>query len=74
MGTHISDIVEHTNYKAQTHIRLMSVTIIVVCLRLLKTSQILIPKFGSLVQVLYFASSDIFGWFFVFACIWLSFS
>ena len=73
IATHIADIANHTTYLAQTHIRLMSVTIIIVCVRLLKTSQILVPKFGSVVQMLIFSSSDILAWFALYCALWLPF-
>jgi hypothetical protein len=52
----------------------MSITIVVICFRLLKTSQILMPTFGSWVQTLYFSSGHIISWLFFYAVIWLSFS
>ena len=74
VGTHIDDIVNHTTYKAQLHIRLMSVTIIIVCIRLLKTSQTLFTRFGAIVQMVLFASGDILYWFVLYCFIWLPMS
>jgi hypothetical protein len=74
ISTHIADMIRHTTYLAQTHIRLMAVTVIVVSIRLLKTSQIIVPRFGALVQMLYFSSADMIAWFVLYCAISLAFS
>ena len=74
IATHVADIVNHTTHLAQVHIRIMSITVVVVCFRLLKTSQILIPHFGTIVQMFIFSLPDIVNWFCLFCCIWLPFS
>ena len=72
--THIDDIRNHTEFKARLHIHIMSATVIVIGLRLLKSSRVLIPKFGTLVMILYYAISDMIIWFMLYMVIWLSFS
>ncbi len=74
IGTHIGDIIYHSTHLAQAHIRLMSITIVIVCFRLLKTSQMLVSHFGTIVQMFIFSLPDIINWFLLFCCIWLPFS
>jgi hypothetical protein len=59
----IDDIITHTTYKAQLHIRLITVTIIIVCIRFLKISQTLFKRFGEIVQMVLFAGGEILYWF-----------
>lgn len=74
IGTHIDDIVNHNEYKARLHIRIMSFSIVFISIRLLKTSRILVIKFGTLVVILYYVLSEMIYWFCLFMVIWLSFS
>ncbi len=61
--THIEDIRNHTEYKAKLHIHTMSFTVIVISLRILKVGRIVMPKFGTLVMVLYYLIADMIIWF-----------
>ena len=74
IGTHVDDILDHTEYKARLHIRIMAITIIIISVRLLKSSRIIIPQFGTLVMILYYTISDMIIWFILYLVIWLSFS
>jgi hypothetical protein len=74
IGTHIDDIVAHTENKARNHIRVMAVTVILISVRLLKSARVIIPKFGTLVMILYYSIADMIIWFILYLVIWLSFS
>ena len=60
--THIADLVEHSEYKARTHVRIMSVTVIFISFRLLKVGRIINEEFGTLAVILTYAINDVFVW------------
>ena len=72
--THIVDIVSHNEAIARAHIRLMSVTVIFISTRLLKTGRVLSEEFGMLVMTLFFVLRDIAVWLVAFVIIWISLS
>ena len=74
IGTHLEDIRSHSEFKARLHIRIMSVTVIFISVRLFKSSRILNKRFGTLVMILYYSIYDMFIWFVLYLVIWLSFS
>jgi hypothetical protein len=69
----ISDSINHTPFMAQSHIRIMSVTIILLSFRLLKITRVIFTKFGYLVVIIFTAVPDIFYWVVFYAIVWLGF-
>ncbi|RNA40720.1 transient receptor potential cation channel subfamily A member 1-like isoform X3 [Brachionus plicatilis] len=66
LGTHLADILNHSERIARNHIRVTSITVLFVSARVLKNGRILWEPFGMLVMTLYFIVLDIFVWILVF--------
>ena len=72
--THVADIVDHKEYIARVHIRIMSITVIFVSFRLLKVGRIIQEEFGSLVVILTYAVNDVVVWVMAYLTILIPFS
>ena len=70
----MDDIVNHSEYKARTHIRIMSVTVIFISFRLLKVGRIINEDFGTLVVILTYAINDVFIWLLAYLTFLIPFS
>ena len=70
----IQDIIDHSEYIARVHIRIMSVTLIFVSFRLLKVGRIINEEFGSLVVILTYAVNDILIWVIAYFTLLIPFS
>ncbi|RNA05570.1 transient receptor potential cation channel subfamily V member 3-like isoform X2, partial [Brachionus plicatilis] len=66
LGTHLADILNHSEIIARNHIRVTSISVLLVSARVLKNGRILWEPFGMLVMTLYFIVWDIFVWILVF--------
>ncbi|RNA28124.1 transient receptor potential cation channel subfamily A member 1-like isoform X3 [Brachionus plicatilis] len=66
LGTHLDDILNHSEINARNHIRVTSISVLFVSARVLKNGRILWEPFGMLVMTLYFIVWDIFVWILVF--------
>ncbi|CAF0899221.1 unnamed protein product [Brachionus calyciflorus] len=74
LATHLADILNHNETIAKNHIRVTSITVIVLSLRLLKTARTLWMPFGMLVMTLYYIARDIIVWILAFIIIWIPFT
>ena len=72
--THLDDIRDHTDYKARIHLNVMSINVIVVSIRILKSARIIMPKFGTFVMMLYYTVANMIYWVILYLIILLSFS
>ena len=72
--THIIDIVHHEEEISKAHNRLLSVTIIIITMRLLKTGRIVNERFGILVMSLVNVIYDLATWTIVFILFWLPYA
>ena len=72
--THVADIVNHNDYIARVHIRIMSVTVIFISFRLLKVGRIINEEFGSLVVILSYAINDVLVWLLAYLTFLIPFS
>ncbi|CAF0738544.1 unnamed protein product [Brachionus calyciflorus] len=74
LATHLADIVDHNETISRDHIRVASITVIVLSFRLLKTARTLWMPFGMLVMTLYHIVMDIIVWILAFITIWIPFT
>jgi hypothetical protein len=72
--THIADIIDHNDTLARAHVRIMSITVIFIALRLLKVGRVINEEFGTLVMTIYFVVRDIIIWLIAYVTFWIPFS
>ncbi len=72
--SHIVDVVDHTDYKARVHIRILAITIIFISARLLKVGRVINEQFGILVITLTSIYADVIVWLVIFIAAWIPFS
>ncbi|CAF1107291.1 unnamed protein product [Brachionus calyciflorus] len=74
LATHLEDILNHSETIARNHIRVASITVVVLSFRLLKSARTLWMPFGMLVMTLYHIIRDIIVWILAFIIIWIPFT
>ena len=74
IATHIDDVWRHSELKAKNHNRLMSLTVVFISARLLKSGRLIFKKLGTLITILAESIPEFIVWGVLYVVIWLSFS